>query len=170
MVGRNPFAALMAMDDATWARHANPWSVWTRVPLLAAFALTLYLRGPLGTWLWPILGLLVLWTILNPRAFAPPASTDNWASRGVLGERIWLNRKVVPIPRHHARWAMGLSLASASCLLPLAWGLYALDPWATALGALGGSALKLWFVDRMVWLYQDMEDAARGAASLPEDR
>ena len=30
-------ARLFAMDEATWARHANPWSVWTRftaLPLL----------------------------------------------------------------------------------------------------------------------------------------
>ena len=31
---------LMAMDDAAWARHANPWSVWARVltplPMLSA--------------------------------------------------------------------------------------------------------------------------------------
>jgi hypothetical protein len=44
--------------------------------------------------------------------------------------------------------------------VPLAWGLYSLDPWATAFGALGASALKLWFVDRMTWLYEDMKDAS----------
>ena len=170
MAGQNPFAALMAMNDATWERHANPWSVWTRVPLLALFALILYWRDALGGWLWPTLGLLALWALVNPRAFPPPASLDSWASKGVLGERIWLNRKAVPIPRHHARWAMGLSLASGACLIPLAWGLYVLDPWATAFGALGASALKLWFVDRMVWLCQDMADAAPGAAFSPGRR
>jgi hypothetical protein len=27
-------ARLMAMDDRAWARHANPWSVWTRFATL----------------------------------------------------------------------------------------------------------------------------------------
>jgi len=160
MSRQNPFAAAMAMKNATWERHANPWSVWTRVPLLALFALAVFFRGPLGVWFWPVLGALALWALVNPRAFPPPVSTDSWASKGVLGERVWLNRGRIPIPRHHARWALGLSLTSAACLVPLAWGLYALDPWATAFGALGASALKLWFVDRMVWLYEDMKDAS----------
>lgn len=165
MRGRNPLATLMAMDDATWERHANPLSVWTRVPLLVAFALVLFFRDELGIWLWPILGLLILWTMVNPRAFPPPASTDNWASKGVLGERVWLNRREIPIPAHHAQWALGLSLASTACLAPLIIGLYTEDPWATAFGALGASGLKLWFVDRMVWLYEDMKDASPDYAS-----
>lgn len=28
------FARAMTMDDATWERHANPWSVWTRMATL----------------------------------------------------------------------------------------------------------------------------------------
>jgi hypothetical protein len=165
MPWQNPFAAVMAMTGSTWERHANPWSVWTRVPMLALLALVLFFRAALGDWLWPAVCLLALWTFVNPRAFSPPSSTDNWASMGVLGERVWLNRRSIPIPRHHARWALGLSLASASCLLPMAWGLYWLDPWATAFGALGASALKLWFLDRMVWLYQDMQHASPEYAS-----
>lgn len=165
MSRQNPFAAAMAMKGSTWERHANPWSVWTRVPLLVLFALAVFFRGPLGAWLWPTLGLLALWAIVNPRAFPPPASTDNWASKGVLGERVWLNRGRIPIPGHHRRWALALSLASAACLVPLTWGLYSLDPWATAFGALGASALKLWFVDRMACLYEDMKDAAPEYAS-----
>lgn len=168
MARQDPFTTLMAMDGATWQRHANPWSVWTRIPLLTAVSLAVYFRAELGLWLWPILGLVAIWTFVNPRAFPPPASTDSWATRGVLGERIWLDREAVPIPRHHARWALGLSLASGACLLPLAWGLIALDPWATAFGALGASAMKLWFVDRMAWLYQDM--AAAGGAAEPPPR
>ena len=150
----------MAMKNSTWERHANPWSVWTRVPLLALFSLTVFFRDLLGPWLWLVLGLLMLWALVNPRTFPPPASTDNWASKGVFGERVWLNRGTIAIPRHHARWALGLSLASAACLVPLAWGLYTLDPWATAFGARGARALKLWLVDRMVWLYEDMKHPA----------
>ena len=147
------------LKKSTWERHVNPWSVWTRVPLLPLFALVVFLRGPLGGWTWLLLAALFGWTLINPKAFPPPALTDSWASRGVLGERVWLNRKAVPIPPHHARWALGLSLATGLFLIPLIWGLYALDPWATALGAIGASMAKLWFIDRMVWLYQDMQDA-----------
>jgi hypothetical protein len=94
---------------------------------------------------------------------------DSWAARGVMGERLWLGRRTLPIPRHHARWALGLSLASGACLVPLAWGLVVFDPWATAFGALGASAMKLWFVDRMAWLHQDMTEANRAAEPGPRD-
>lgn len=169
MARQNPFATLMAMDDATWQRHANPWSVWTRIPILTVTAFVLFIREALGVWLWPLLALIAVWTFVNPRAFPPPSTMDSWATRGVLGERFWLGRKALPIPRHHARWALGLSLASGACLIPLAWGLVVLDPWATAFGALGASAMKLWFVDRMAWLYQDMSQAGRAAEPGPRD-
>jgi hypothetical protein len=45
-------------------------------------------------------------------------------------------------------------------MICLAWGLYALAIWPT----LSGMALimlgKLWLVDRMVWLYEDMKNAS----------
>ena len=40
--------------------------------------------------------------------------------------------------------------------MPLAWGLWAFDPWAIAFGLLLTVGGKLWFLDRMVWLYEDM--------------
>ena len=45
----------------------------------------------------------LLWTWLDPRVFAPPVSFDDRTSKGVLGERVWLNRDVVPVPAHHLR-------------------------------------------------------------------
>ncbi|MDP3527007.1 MAG: hypothetical protein Q8S27_20730 [Hoeflea sp.] len=146
----------MAMGEATWARHANPWSVWTRVPLLALFALAIWSRIWIGWWCLTPLLLLVAWTIYNPRAFPPPASLDNWASQAVLGERHWLARKTAPIPQHHARWAMVLFVLSGLSIIPLAYGLWALEPWAAFLGAMLASTFKLWFCDRMAWLASDM--------------
>ncbi|MEL7048152.1 MAG: DUF6653 family protein, partial [Pseudomonadota bacterium] len=29
----------MAMDDSVWERHANPWSAWSRVPILPLLCL-----------------------------------------------------------------------------------------------------------------------------------
>jgi hypothetical protein len=41
----------------------------------------------------------------------------------------------------------------------LAWGLYDLDVWPMLVGFLLAFFGKLWFADRMVWLYEDMKDA-----------
>lgn len=149
-------APMLAMDERTWRRHANPWSVWTRIPLLLVFVAALFWRDELGWWTYAILIVAVAWAIVNPRAFPEPQSTDNWASRAVMGERVWLNRRAVPIPADHERWAMGLSLASAAGLIPLVWGLYDREPWLTAFGTLWVMGAKLWFVDRMVWLFEVM--------------
>lgn len=150
---------LMAMDDNAWARHANPWSVWTRVPVLPLLALATWSRLWIGWWCLVPVALLVAWTIVNPRAFPPPASTDNWASKATFGERIWLNRKAIPIPTHHAKFAHILSGLSAFGLVPMTYGLWAFEPFAAGLGVAIVLIGKLWFLDRMVWLYDDMRNA-----------
>lgn len=146
----------MMMTDAVWARHANPWSFWTRVPILMLLALAIWSRAWIGWWCLVPVCLLIAWTLINPRAFPPPANLENWASQAVLGERCWLARKTTPIPAHHARWAMVLSALSGLSMMPLAYGLWVLDPWATFAGAALSSVFKLWFCDRMAWLAADM--------------
>ncbi|MDF1607108.1 hypothetical protein PZ897_02855 [Hoeflea sp. YIM 152468] len=150
--------SVMMMDDPTWARHASPWSFWTRVPLLALFALAVWSRVWIGWWSLVPIGLVLVWTLVNPRAFSPPATLDNWASQVVLGERCWLARKTKPIPAHHAKAAMILSLLSGLSIIPLAYGLWVLDAWAVFAGAMLASVFKLWFGDRMAWLWADMAD------------
>jgi hypothetical protein len=146
----------MSMDDATWFRHANPWSVWTRASVLPLVVVAVWSRDWFGAWSWLAIAASVAWMWVNPRIFSRPRSMDSWASRGVLGERVWLNRDVVPVPGHHRvvpHVLNGVSALGTACVV---WGLVALEPWPT----LFGSALiywgKLWFLDRMVWLYQDV--------------
>lgn len=45
--------------------------------------------------------LLFAWILANPRAFPPPDRLTSWASRGTLGERLWLARATTPVPAHH---------------------------------------------------------------------
>jgi hypothetical protein len=153
-------AATFAMNDDTWKRHASPWSVWTRFAALPLLVLAIWSRAWLGWWALVPVAVMVLWLWINPRAFPPPASTDNWASKAVLGERVWLACDKIPIPQHHARMALRLSLLSSAGLILLAFGLYALDPWPTVFGMTLVMVGKLWFVDRMVWLYEDMKNAS----------
>lgn len=153
-------AASLLMSDAVWMRHANPWSVWTRIPLILLFAAAIWSRVWIGAWVLLPICILLIWTWLNPRIFPPPKTTRSWSSKAVLGERVWLNRIKEPIPAHHRIMANLLSAISFAGLPFFIWGLYALQIWPTILGICLILFGKLWFIDRMVWLYEDMKDVS----------
>jgi hypothetical protein len=152
-------ASAFAMSDSVWERHANPWSVWTRVTTGPMPFIAIWSHAWLG---WPVALILfvavAVWLWFNPRVFRPPLSTDTWSSKAVLGERVWLNRSQIKIPRDHATVAMLLSIvAGLGALVALAGGLFS-DAWMLALGIAVMVLAKLWFCDRMVWLYDVMMD------------
>lgn len=147
------------MSEETWKRHANPWSVWTRNTVLPLLVLAVWSRVWVGRWAIALTALAVLWAWLNPRVFPAPASTDNWASKAVLGERVWLQRAEVPLPPHHRVMPTLLGAIAAIGVVPLVIGVVRLDVWPTLFGAALIYCGKLWFLDRMVWLYEDMKDA-----------
>lgn len=154
---QHPISRLMHMDEQTWAQHAHPLSVWTR----AIFTLPLLLSAlwsiqPLGWWsLLPIV-LALLWTWLNPRLFPVPKNTNNWASQVTFGERVWLLRQQTPIPAHHQRWANFLAMLAGIGFVLAIIGAVGHYPLLLLGGGLSSWFAKLWFCDRMVWLYQDM--------------
>ncbi|WP_137178864.1 DUF6653 family protein [Roseomonas sp. AR75] len=152
------------MDDAAWARHANPWSVWTRVPILPLLALAVWSRAWIGWWALVPVAALLAWTWVNPRVFPPPRSTASWASRAVLGERLWLARNEVPVPARHRRMPLLLNALSASGGVLLLYGLAILAPWAALTGLSVALLSKMWFLDRMVWIVADMDGDVRLAA------
>ena len=153
------FAALerlMRMDERAWRRHANPWSVWTRVAAFPLLVLAIWSRVWIGWWAAPIVTAIVVLLYLNPRLFPPPRQPDNWASKATFGERVYLARKTVPIPAHHERAASVLTITALIGAVLLVYGLVALQVTAVLVGLLLAAGAKLWFVDRMVWLYEDM--------------
>jgi hypothetical protein len=150
---------MMAMDETSWAKHANPLSVYSRMSILPLMTLAVISRVWLGWYAIPAIALVVIWTWWNPRAFSAPKTTDSWAAQGTFGERIFLNRAERPIPEHHTRWAIGLGMTSGVGAVPWIYGLWSLDYGMCLFGLALMVGGKLWFVDRMVWLYQDMTDA-----------
>ena len=154
-------ASALAMDDTTWLHHANPWSVWTRASVLTLVILAVWSGEWLGAWCLVPVGASLLWVWLNPRIFHLPKSTDNWASRGVFGERVWLNRDQVPVPPHHRTASNILNGITGIGSVFFTWGLVTLALWPTLLGTALIYCGKLWFLDRMVWLYQDMIDESQ---------
>ncbi|MBV6657158.1 MAG: hypothetical protein KI785_05250 [Devosiaceae bacterium] len=163
---------LMRMDEATWLRHANPWSVWTRFTCLPLLVLAVWSRQWLGWWALVLFALAAAWTWYNPRAFPPPDEFGSWASRATLGERIYLARRSHAVPRHHIRAAHVLAALSALGLPPLIYGLWAFDWWATISGVALMILPKVWFCDRMVWIHADLTGIPPGTPmpypTLPE--
>ena len=151
-------AQLFRMDEKARRRHSNPLSVYSRFSMVPLIGLVFWSRVWLGWWsLVPII-IVVLWVWFNPRIFPEPKSTNNWASKIVLGEWVWMNRKKVTVPKHHLYMPNILSAIGLIGSILFIWGLFALE---TCLTILGGTVIvmsKLWFADRMVWLYEDMKD------------
>ncbi|MCB1519238.1 MAG: hypothetical protein KDJ37_01540 [Hyphomicrobiaceae bacterium] len=146
------------MSDEVWDRHANPWSVWTRVVSLPPLLAAIWSHTSLG-WLSLVpLAAVAGWLWLNPRLFPPPASTKSWASRATLGERVWLNRHRIAIPDHHQRVAAILAAAAGAGFVVAVAGAILNDLLLTLLGGVVSWFAKMWFCDRMVWLYDDMKD------------
>jgi len=151
-------ARIFALDDATWLCHANPWSVILRFTVLPIIVIAFWSRIWLGGWAVVPVALALLWAWENPRIFNPPQSFDHWTSMGVLGERVWLNRDAVPVPGYHRKVPNILSAISGLGMLFVIWGVLMFELWPVFLGMVLVYLGKLWFLDRMVWLWQDMQD------------
>lgn len=150
---------LMRMDDEAWARHANPWSGYTRIAASVPIFVAFWSAQWIGWWsLLPIV-VVIAWVFVNPRLWPAPDRVETWIGAGVLGERVWLNRKSVPVPAHHARFANLTTAISALFFLIAVYGFIAGDFWAAFCGWFSAVLAKCWFIDRMVWLWSDMKDA-----------
>ena len=149
------------MDEGARRRHSNPWSVYSRFPMIPLLGLAFWSRAWLDWYSLIPVFIVLSWVWLNPRVFPAPKSTDNWASKVVLGEWVWMNRKAVPVPRHHRFLPNFLSSVAAIGIIPFIWGLYSLEIWPVLLGGVVMVIGKLWFADRMVWLYEEMKDTTQ---------
>jgi hypothetical protein len=160
MTLENRIASAFGLNDTGWARHANPWSGWTRVittlPLLVA---AIWSRAWLGYWSLIPIAVALWWIWFNPRAFGPARSDHAWISKCVLGERFWSNRKEAPVPERHRWIPNALNIASLAGFPFLIWGLARFEPWPTVLGMTLITGAKLWYIDRMAILYDDMVQA-----------
>jgi hypothetical protein len=148
-------AKAFGLEGDAWQRHANPWSVYTRIPIPPLLAAAISTRTRLGWGALVPVGLVCAWAAVNPRAFPPPKSLDHWASRGVLGETYWANRKEVPVPPRHRVAPNVLGVVSALGLPFIARGLVVRDRWMVLFGLAVQMAGKVWFIDRMALLYDD---------------
>jgi hypothetical protein len=69
---------------AVFARHANPWSAWSR------WATAPLVLVPVWTRRWRHAALVAGWFAINPVAFGKPAHERAWSTRAMLGEELWI--------------------------------------------------------------------------------
>ena len=159
-------ARVFGLEGDAWMRHANPRSVWTRFTCLSLLALAIWSRDWIGWYsLIPIVTAMV-WMLVNPRFFGVPTSTRNWASKSVFGERIWVDRTSVELSEQFRSHVPNLANAySCIGLALLAYGLIALQVWPVVAGIVIVHGAKLWYLDRMVLLFEDMKSRNTDYAS-----
>ena len=155
---KNTVARAFGLKGDAWMRHANPVSVWTRFLALPMIVISVWSRDWIG-WLSLLpIALSVVWMAINPLFFAKPRSTRNWASRGVLGERVWAEGDKASFPRQFQSKSTTVAAVYQSIgMVLLGYGLWVLDPLAALAGLLVVQGGKAWYIDRMVLLFEDMK-------------
>ncbi len=154
-------AKAFALDERAWQRHANPWSVWTRNTVLPLLIIAVWSRAWIGWWCLLPIAVALGWNWINPHLFPPPKHYRHWASRAVLGERIWMARREKPVPEHHRIAPHVLSAVAALGALLVIAGVALHHVWLTLIGSALVYAGKLWFLDRMAWLQRELEREER---------
>jgi len=129
------------VDRLFWSGHANPWSVWTFVLAYPTLVYAIYRRHR------PLLVGTLLFVALNPVLAPPPADDRAWATRVVLGERVWLEGGVWP-----SRDLFFAVLAAPIYLFTLGSAARR-RPARTAVGVVASVAAMLLFFDRMAGRY-----------------
>jgi hypothetical protein len=79
--------AIARMRRAIFARHANPWSAWSR------WASTPLVLLPVWTRRRSHALMTALWFALNPVVFPRISDERSWATRAMLGEELWISRR-----------------------------------------------------------------------------
>ena len=135
------------LSDTTWERHANPYSGWTRVLSMPALAIGLYLHN-----FW-ILAAVLIWLIINPMIFPKPHSTNNWMSKGVLGEQLYFAegkklKKDLPTL---------LNIINIPVFIAFIYFGWQQELVPMILAGLLTMTIKFWFIDRMAWLASDTD-------------
>jgi hypothetical protein len=152
-------ANIFQLTPDNWMRHANPWSVWTRYSVLPLIILAFWSRIWIGNLFWIPATASILWIFFNPIFFKKPKSTRNWASKSVMGERVYLNRDKIAIPKIHQSGILKiLNFISFTGMVLSIWGIIELHIWLSILGTALAYLGKSWYLDRMVWLFEDMKN------------
>jgi hypothetical protein len=156
MPSDTPDATDRDLATAFWEPHASPRSVWPLVAAYPLLLLALYRRDP------RLLGGTLLGVVANLLLVSPPETDEAWATRVVLGERVWLDRGL-----RSEVGTLGLLAVGGAVHLATMRAALGQDRLRTLVGGAASLLLMFVFFDRMVRLYERAE--SQRAASDRED-
>ncbi|MCV0427617.1 MAG: hypothetical protein K5905_19325 [Roseibium sp.] len=134
-------------------------AIWTKIWLDTAFTVML------------VVGVLLLLFRL-PKLLPNRRWTGNWAEKASFGERIWLNRPLIPIPQEINHRLSVLHLVFWAGVLIAILGAFTSSPILSGTGLLVGYATQAVCLRKLIDLYELMKDKAplyRFWTSAPEN-
>jgi len=134
-------------SEKIWKRHTNPLSGWSRV--IAFFLI------PIPIWFqnWFILAILLIFFVINPVLFPEPKSKNNWMSKSILGEELWIKKGIF-----QKDFPTILNLLNGMFFFFLVYGAYNNFLEITIFSTILSSVFKLWYLDRMVFYYEKIHE------------
>ena len=144
-------ATTFGLNDKNWHKHANPWSVWSRMAAFVVMLGAIYLREVLSWWTLAVVVVGIAFMFANTRMFRPIETPLRWDEKGIYGERLWTEKTLVAAPHRRVITAI---VGIAALGLPItAWGLVTIEIWPTAFGWTLVMISQLWQIDRFVAIY-----------------
>jgi hypothetical protein len=111
----------------------------------------------LGWWCIVPLLLSVIWLFINPLFFAPPRSTSTGRPSPFSESGSGSIAHVLPPGRFPVPCASACAVVPGLGLVPLVYGFIAFDAVATLTGVSTVEGGKLWYLDRMARLFDEVE-------------
>ncbi|MFD3748043.1 DUF6653 family protein [Nocardia sp. NPDC058633] len=131
---------------AVFARHASPWSAWSRWATAPLVLVPVWNRS------WSQAAVIGAWFVVNPVIFPEPAHQRAWATRAVLGEELWL----IDHPRDAG---LAVDLAATGAGLIALGGAWHRRPVPTVVAAGTTMLLLLGYWELMARYYEAHRDA-----------
>lgn len=135
----------MDIRKIMWKRHVNPWSGWSRMLTFPFLFLAIWYHN------WIALAIVIVWYIVNPFLFPEPKSTDNFMSKAVLGEKLWTGNMRTIFPNV-------LNGFNGIFFFIAIYASYTNMLWNVVYPAMLSYTFKMWFLDRMVRLYESQNE------------
>lgn len=80
-------------EDRRWAGRSHPLCVYSRLAAALALIVVLTTHRSLGVYALVPVGICLFFILVNPFVFPAPEDDKSWATRSVLGQRLWRKRE-----------------------------------------------------------------------------